>query len=291
MSDYYKVDFKIQPFSDDAADLLAAFLADAGFDSFESDSSAARLSGYVAADLFRKEAVEEMISSFPMDVSISFRSTLIPHQDWNEEWEKNYFKPLVLADGRCVVHSSFHTDFPSAEIEIIVDPKMAFGTGNHATTSMMVNFLFNLDIKGKRILDMGTGTGILAIIAMKLGASHAMGIEIDPAAYENALENVTLNHTDVLLLQGDASLLKGLDKVDFFLANINRNIILNDLADYVDTMLPGATILLSGFLEEDVPALSAALESFGLRVMEVTTSSPVSSDSFGTWAAIRAEKP
>ena len=295
MSDYLKADFHIHPFNSDAADLLAAFLADIGFDSFENipaDDGTTIMSAYVPSDYFRAEAVNEILRDFPMDLNITWDSSLIPHHDWNEEWEKNYFKPLILGDGRCVVHSTFHKNFPNAEFEVIVDPKMAFGTGNHATTSMMVEYLFSLNLKERKVLDMGTGTGILAILASKLGASNVVGIEIDPSAYENALENISLNHAEVVLLNGDASLLSAVSEVDFFLANINRNIILEDLEAYISTLSNNGQLILSGFYLTNIPLIQAALCNSGFKVEEVRSCEPSSQDSEGgndhVWASLRA---
>lgn len=279
MSDYVKAVFDIKPYSADAADLLAAFLADAGFDSFEeSDGS---LVAYCDAKLFSRGAVEEAVAALPMDARVSWESTLIPHQDWNEEWEKNYFKPLVLADGRCVVHSTFHSDFPQATYEIVIDPKMAFGTGHHATTSMMVNHLFGLDLGGKTVLDMGTGTGILAILADMLGAEKVTGIEIDADAIENTRENVALNSARVDLICGDAEALRPFKNVDVFLANINRNIILADLEKYVATISPSAVLLLSGFYLADVPVIEEALRNCGMKIAETVTEAD-------NWTSVKA---
>lgn len=281
MSDYLKVSFKITPFSQDAADLLAAFLADIGFDSFEEASDS--LDAFITSQLFSQEALRDTLADFPIDVEISWQSELIRHKDWNEEWEKNYFKPLVLADGRCVVHSSFHIDYPPSEFEIIIDPKMAFGTGHHATTSMMVNHLFDINLEGKSLLDMGTGTGILAILASKLKAHSAVGIEIDKGAYENAIENAALNQADIFLLHGDASLLKDIKDIDVFLANINRNIILADLDRYVQTLKPGGILILSGFYKSDIPLLEAALIQNGMKIASTSSSED-------NWASIKSIK-
>ena len=281
MKNYYKFDFNINPYSADAADLLAAFLADEGFDSFEEKPDG--LTAYIPADDYREGSIEEATAGFPIETEIKWERELIEGRDWNEEWEKRYFKPLVLAGGRLVVHSTFHTDFPEAEYEVIVDPKMAFGTGHHATTTMMANHLFNMDLKGKKILDMGTGTGILAIIANKLGAGDVTGIEIDEGAYENALENAELNEADVKLIHGDAGKLKDIEDVDVFLANINRNIILADLKDYSATIKSGGEIVLSGFYEKDIPLLAAALERNGFTINERATEGE-------DWASVRATK-
>lgn len=278
MSDYYRLDFKIEPYILDAADLLAAFLADAGFESFEGKENG--LSGYVQSDNFSPEIIINVVEEFPMDVNIEWKTEHIPHKDWNEEWEKKYFKPLLLADGKCIIHSSFHKGYPNADIDVTVDPKMAFGTGHHATTSMMVNFLFESNLTGKKVLDMGTGTGILAIVAKKIGAGQTIGIEIDPTAYENALENIALNRVDPIILQGDAELLKGIRGIDFFLANINRNIILADLDKYIDTLSENGTMFLSGFYLTDVPFLEEALKKYDFNILKI--------ENVGDWAALKA---
>lgn len=279
MSDYFKAEFNISPRNEDAADLLAAFLADIGFESFEPDGN--RLVAYIQADLWNTNAIEEIIKSFPIDVKIEFSKEFIEHQDWNEEWEKNYFQPIILGNGKCVIHSTFHKDFPKAPIDIVVDPKMAFGTGHHATTSMMVNFLFENDLRGKNIMDMGTGTGILGIIAEKLGAKNIKAIEIDPSAYENALENCKLNNSTLDLYNGDAKLLSNVTDIDLFLANINRNIILEDLAAYIQTLRkPSGMLMLSGFYESDIPVLENAISDHDMKIAEIKTSPE-------GWSAIR----
>lgn len=281
MADYYRLDFSFQPKNIDAADLLAAFLADAGFESFEETEGG--MAAYVQTKDYNEEAVREAVKAIPFDVAITWEQQLIHQQDWNSEWERKYFKPLVLADGRCVVHSSFHKDYPHAEVEIVVDPKMAFGTGHHATTSLMVESLFQTQLEGKTVMDMGTGTGILAIVVKKLGAREATGIEIDPGAYENALENIALNNVEVILLQGDASLLPAEETYDVFLANINRNIILADVDRYVKSIRKGGTLLLSGFYTADIPLLQVSLEALGMKVVE-------SKEAEGNWAVVRAVK-
>lgn len=268
MNDYFQFNFTISPFNSDAADLLAAFLADIGFESFEQTEDG--LAAYIQTSISSDEDVDAAIMDFPIPVSISWKKHLIRHHNWNEEWEKKYFRPLVIAGGRCVVHSTFHKDYPESEYEIVVDPKMAFGTGHHATTTMMVNHLFNLDLKEKRVIDMGTGTGILAIIASKLGAKDVTGIEIDAGAYENAIENAQLNHADINLKLGDASLLADFHDVDVFLANINRNILVNDMERYAATLRPGSVIIVSGFYEKDIPCLESSFNKNGIIISSVT---------------------
>lgn len=281
MGNYYKVSFELQPFTRDAADFLVAFLAEIGFESFE-DTKTGTI-GYITEDNFNCNEVENILNTFPVDVRIKYSTQLIQQQDWNEEWEKNYFKPLVLADGRCVVHSTFHTDFPESDYEIVIDPKMAFGTGHHATTSMMVSHLFKLNPEGKRVLDMGTGTGILAILSTKLGAKDVTGIEIDKGAYENAIENASINNVDVKFFLGDASLLSSYNNIDIFLANINRNIILADLESYVKTLSSNGVLILSGYYQDDIPLIELALKENGMKIAETVVEE-------GKWASIKAVK-
>lgn len=277
--DYQSIRFDIFPCSEDVTDLLAAFLADAGFESFEPDEKG--LTAYIQDSLYKGEAVKEAIRSLPYDVDIIFKATFVKGKDWNEEWEKNYFKPIVVAD-RCVVRSSFHNDAPKAEYEIVIDPKMAFGTGHHSTTSLMLTYLLNMELEGKRMIDMGTGTGILAILAMMRGAKSAVGIEIDPGAYENSLGNGRLNGVDVEFRCGDASLLADYSDVDVFVANINRNVITSDIDSYSKTLRPGGTMLLSGFYVEDIPVVEEAAAKAGLVLVETRSDN--------NWAGLRLTK-
>ena len=173
MNDYYKIEVTADPASADALDLLAAELADRGFESFEPSEDGSAMTAYVPAALYSQESVDEAVSAVPMDVVFTSRSEFVEGQDWNSEWEKNYFKPIVV-DGRVVVHSTFHTDVPEAAYDITIDPRMAFGTGHHATTTLMMRSLLDGgDVAGASVIDMGTGTGILAILAMMLGAKAA----------------------------------------------------------------------------------------------------------------------
>lgn len=264
MNDYYSVRVDATPCSADIADLAAAFLADAGFESFEPDASG--LTAYIgvsAGDAVK--LAEDALSDFPIDVNFRITSEFIKGEDWNEEWEKNYFRPILI-DNVCVIHSSFHTDVPEALHDIVIDPKMAFGTGHHDTTSQMVRHILSSDLDGKSVIDMGTGTGILGILAAMRGAGKVTGIEIDEPAWENALENVRLNHVEMEVIHGDASALENLEPADFLFANINRNIILGDIDRYAARLNRGGTMLLSGFYEEDTHMIVEAASQFGLRL-------------------------
>ncbi len=270
MNDYRELRLDLTPCSEDATDILAAFLADIGFESFVPDGDG--LTAYVKTELYDENALTEALAAFPFDAKITRRVETIEGRDWNSEWEKNYFKPIVVGD-RCVIHSSFHTDVPQAEYDIVIDPKMAFGTGHHATTSQVISALLEIDETGLTVTDMGTGTGILAILCSMRGAAEVNGVEIDPAAWENAVENVALNGQEnhIRLHLGDASVLPTLPKADLFIANINRNIITGDLHSYVAAMKPEATMILSGFYEADIPVIMEVAKPLGLSEISHTT--------------------
>lgn len=265
MNDYVTLRVNMSPCNEDMTDLLAAFLCDIGYDSFEPDDKG--LTAYISAKSFDEEAVREIFSDFPMDTQFSLNHELVKGEDWNAEWEKNYFNPIVIG-GECVVHSSFHKDIPEATYDIVIDPKMAFGTGHHSTTSSMIRYILESDMDGKDVIDMGTGTGILAILAKKRGANKVIGIEIDTPAWQNAVENCGLNNVGVEMINGDASALTQCGEADYFFANINRNIILGDIDRYVAHLKKGGTLLLSGFYEADVPMLENAAKLLGLRLLE-----------------------
>lgn len=266
MNDYYSVRIDVDPCTSDITDLIAAFLADEGFESFEPDSSG--LIAYIPyGDINVEKIVKRTLDDFPLECIFNIEASFIKGKDWNEEWEKNYFKPILI-DDCCVVHSSFHTDVPNAEYDIVIDPKMAFGTGHHDTTSQMVKHLLELPMSKKSVIDMGTGTGILGILAVMRGASEVTGIEIDASAYENAKENVRLNNVNMNLIHGDASALESLSPVDYFIANINRNIILNDIEKYARLLKKDGIMLLSGFYEEDIPMIEESASHLGLVIIE-----------------------
>lgn len=264
MTDYQQIRLDITPCDENITDLFAAFLADCGYESFVPDETG--LTAYINSTLFNKEDVESIIADFPMEVDAKLTVDFIEGKDWNEEWEKNYFQPIVIAD-QCVIHSTFHKDVPNAKYDIVIDPKMAFGTGHHSTTSLILQTLLETDMKGKSVIDMGTGTGILAILSAMLGAEKVTGIEIDPGAYENALEHVELNNVNIDVLLGDASRLNELQPADIFIANINRNIILADISSYRKNLKPGGIMLLSGFYESDIAMIERAANALGLEVV------------------------
>ena len=293
MNDYTALRVDLSPCSSDTTDLLAAYLAEIGYESFEPDDTG--ITAYIPAESFSEREVRDVLADFPIPVEPTLSHTLVEGQDWNSEWEKNYFRPIII-DDECVIHSTFHTDIPPAGYDIVIDPKMAFGTGHHATTSMMLRHILNSDIEGKRVIDMGTGTGILAILAKMKGASEVTGIEIDPAACINAAENVGLNNVEVRLLEGDSGRLEDTGKADVFLANINRNVILADLNRYADALKPGGEMILSGFYASDIPLIERAAEIYGLvpagrlTMPDPNLTEDDPSRTHGDWASVRLRK-
>lgn len=265
------------PCTEDITDLLAAELAEAGFESFEADEKG--LSAYIQSDLYDAAKTVEIVGNFDMPTGIKMEVERIEGKDWNEEWEKNYFQPITIGT-RCSVRSSFHTPL-NTEMEIVIDPRMAFGTGHHSTTSQMMQYLLESDLAGKQVTDMGTGTGILAILATKLGAK-ATGIEIDPDAADNARQNCTQNDSDADIKTGDAGTLSKIPRSDLFIANINRNIIMADLGRYAENLKSGGTMLLSGFYTGDVDLIRQGAEARGLEIEEVRSDND--------WAAVRLKK-
>lgn len=263
MNDYIEVRFELSPCDEIATDVLAALLCEYDYESFVPDETG--LTAYVKKELYKEEILTQVVSDFPLENKIRYAHEIIEGQDWNSEWEKNYFKPIVVKD-KCVIHSSFHKDIPQLQYDIVIDPKMAFGTGHHATTSLIIEQLLEMEMEGKSVIDMGTGTGILAILSHMRGAKNISAIEIDPVAHVNAIENLKINGADIVnLILGDASSLSNLSSVDVFIANINRNIITQDIESYVCALNRGGIMLLSGFYEEDIPVIMKVAEPLGLK--------------------------
>lgn len=264
MNDYIELRIDLTPPTEAAADVMAALLAERGYESFVPDDRG--LTAYVREADFLADAVADAIAAMPFEgIHADYRWQRVAGRDWNAEWERNYFKPIVV-DGRCAVHSTFHTDVPAADYDIVIDPKMAFGTGHHQTTTLMMRHLLLTPLDGKSVIDMGTGTGILAILAAMRGASPVHAIEIDEFAHANAVDNVALNgHPEISVILGDATALARLAPADMLLANINRNIILADMARYASAVRSGGEVVLSGFYAADANAIIDAAATHGLR--------------------------
>jgi ribosomal protein L11 methyltransferase len=247
-------------------DILAAELGETGFESFV--VAANELKGYIPETMYDTEKLERQLATFPLEgVTFRFTASYIEDKDWNEEWERNYFHPITIGDA-CIIHASFHAAPSGFAYDIIIDPKMAFGTGNHETTLLMLTEILRTELKGKEVLDMGCGTAVLAILAAKRGAARIVAVDIDEWAYRNALENIQLNHAEgIETLWGGAERISRLEPFDVVFANINRNILLGDIGHYAQCMKPGALLLMSGFYTEDIPVIEAACNQNGLRLL------------------------
>ena len=248
------------PSSDIQHDMLTTMLAEIGFDSFMDEERC--LKAYCSADCRDDVAVENLLTdSAFFDVHL-LKVEEMPDKDWNELWEASY-QPVVVNE-HCRVRAPFHEPDPSFEFDLVIEPKMSFGTANHETTAQIIQLMLETDFQGKEVLDMGSGTAVLAILAKKLGAAHTVAIDIDEWAYRNAFTNVELNGvSDIEIILGDALAIRG--QYDVVLANINRNILLRDMHYYVDAMRPGAHVFFSGFYTEDLDSIKAEAEHLGLH--------------------------
>lgn len=261
---YTKVVATISPFTSEKAEILTALLADVGFESFMETETG--LEAYIQHAEFRQELLDDVKLPFD-DTNVEYSISELEDKDWNEEWEKNYYQPIVI-DDKCIVRSPFHPAKPEIPIEIIIEPKMSFGTGHHETTSMMIESILEINVTGHRVLDMGCGTGILAILASKRGASEILAIDIDEWCIRNSEENCQLNSTgNIIIKQGDASILSGEGMFDIIIANINRNILLADMKAYLKQLKPGGLILFSGFYESDFNVIDEEAKSLNLRLI------------------------
>lgn len=249
---YFEVKLKIVPYEEYIADLLAAHLGEIGYESFEMIDEG--LLAYIADKLFDEKALEALILDFPYTSEIQFEFIEIEQVNWNEEWEKHFFEPIIIGD-ECLIHSSFHKNLPVAKYDVIIDPKMAFGTGHHETTSLMIAEILKMNLAGKSVLDMGCGTALLAILAAKCGASDVTAIDIDTWCIENSIENIEKNEVNWIKVKlGDAALLEN-HSFDIIIANINRNILLADMKTYSACLKPGGALYMSGYYKEDIPLI------------------------------------
>ena len=248
------------PSSDIQHDMLTTMLAEIGFDSFMDEDYA--LKAYCSTDCRDDMAVENLLLDPAFADLRLLKVEEMPDKDWNELWEASY-QPVVVNE-RCRVRAPFHEPDPSFEFDLVIEPKMSFGTANHETTAQIIQLMLETDFQGKEVLDMGSGTAVLAILAKKLGAGHTVAIDNDEWAYRNAFTNVDLNGvSDIDIILGDALSIHG--RYDVVLANINRNILLRDMHYYVEAMKPGAHIFFSGFYTEDLESIKVEAERIGLH--------------------------
>ena len=283
---YFEVKCVLQPFSEVAADLLSADLAEIGFESFSQTDDC--LLAYIQQNMWDDAKMQQVVQNFCLpDVSISYVCSEAPDEDWNQVWEEEGFQPIVIGN-EIVVHDVKHTDVPQAKYDILITPRMAFGTGGHETTRLILHRLASLDLEGQQVIDAGTGTGILAIMCIKRGAANVFAYDIDEWSVENTKDNLKLNKIPTpsnsplkgedsfplregwggSVVCGDSSVLEGQPKADLLIANINRNILLQDLPRFAKAIKPGGQMILSGFYLKDVPVLEEAAMRQGFSLLE-----------------------
>ena len=257
---YYEFNFSVNTAEDFYRDLLINALSEAGFDTFEETPEG--FNAYVPADQFNQDLLDDALLPYQEMFVFLYEKQLIPQKNWNEVWESN-FEPLIISN-QCYVRATFHQPQPEYPYEIIVDPKMAFGTGHHQTTTMMMQYILEGNFDGKTVLDMGCGTGILAILAEKRGASDLTAIDFDPVCFDSTKENTHLNNCkNIAALCGSKEVIPN-KEFDVILANINRNILLDQIHRYSEVLKGGGSLLMSGFYEEDIPMISEEAKRHGL---------------------------
>lgn len=286
---YYVANFDIECADEllqPARELLSAAACEAGFEAFEDTDNG--IAGYVQRPLYDKEALDAAIADYmPEGTKVTYNIEEVPDQDWNQGWEDEGFEPIGVSD-HLVIYDAKHTDMSmfageDGVMRIFIEARNAFGTGTHQTTRMILRRLLGMDLTGKSVLDCGCGTGILGIVALRLGANRVLGYDIDEWSSENAKHNAALNGVENLdVLLGDASVLDGVkEEFDVVIANINRNILLNDMTAFRSHLKTGGRLILSGFYETDVPMLEQAAQSNGLTIIDVVTD--------GEWACAMFE--
>ena len=274
---YFEVDFKIKDLIPNR-DILTYKLGEVDFESFTEEDYG--LKAYIQESLYKKESVEEIVSELSNLTEISFSTKLIQDENWNKTWEEN-FDPIYV-DNKCVIRAPFHQIEKAFEYDIIIEPQMSFGTGHHETTYLIVRSLLEMELSNKRLLDMGCGTGVLAILAEKLGAKSIQAIDIDEWAYNNTLQNIELNNAkEISTFLGGAEQISR-ESFDVIIANINKNILIKDMECYAKSLKLNGYLLLSGFFTTDVDDLTKVSSRLGMEV--------VSQIEKNTWAVLKLVK-
>lgn len=262
---YIELKCRIEPYNSDISEILMAELSNLQYESFVENN--AELLAYVKENDWDEELLSSLYITKNKDFKIKFSHKKIEQQNWNKTWEENYFKPINI-DNRCVIKSTFHKDYPHAQYLINIDPKMAFGTGHHETTSLMIREILNIDVANKSILDMGCGTGILAILSAMKGATDIVAVDYDIWSYNNTIENMKLNNTKhIIVKHGDINILDD-KKYDIIYANINKNVLLADIPEYAKRLNNKAYLMLSGFYESDFDDINKIAQNSNLVLVQ-----------------------
>ena len=266
-------ELRIDVKSGEKRDMILARLSDEGFESFVEENDL--LLAYIPLNLFKRERTGSILREF----DVSWQSSVIMEQNWNEEWEKHY-DPVLISE-KCYIRAPFHPPLKGIQFDIIIEPKMSFGTAHHETTALMVKLMMESGFNGKKVLDMGCGTGVLAILARDLGSAEVVAVDNDEWAYRNCIENIMRNKADKIRVElGDVGTVND-ERFDVILANINRNVLLGDLSDY-SRLISGGELLLSGFYKEDVPSIIEKAESSGFKFLTMKSEN--------NWVAMKFSK-
>lgn len=277
---YFEVTFRLTPMNETACDLLTALAADAGFESYMPDEEGVK--GFVQQSLFDENSLQQVLADFPMpDITISYTVAEAEDKDWNEEWEQTGFRPITIGE-ELTVRATGHEAPPDVRYDIVINPRLAFGTGSHQTTRQLLERLLNMPLEGRHVLDAGCGTGVLGILAALRGAASVFAYDIDEWSVRNTLENATLNGVRLEVEEGDSSVLVGRGQFDLILANINRNILLADMPRFVQSLSPDGELLISGFYTTDESALKDCAARLGLTFIDETQ--------LEDWATLRFKK-
>lgn len=259
--DYLKITIHINPFIEWLRDILTAELGEIGYESFVEAEDG--MDAYIPEENYSKKQLKQILEKSHGNFSVSWNKKIIKDKNWNEEWEKNYYKPVIIGND-CLIRAPFHTEYKKCRYEIIIEPNMSFGTGNHETTIMMVETILEANLKGKKVLDMGCGTGILSILASKLGAYECTAIDINERAFESVKKNMVLNKTTNISPKLGNALILTDEKFDFIFANIQKNILLKDMQAYKKALKNNGTLIMSGFYIHDYPDIKAKAKKLGL---------------------------
>ncbi|MCF8217825.1 MAG: 50S ribosomal protein L11 methyltransferase [Bacteroidales bacterium] len=263
---YTEFDFTLNPDTSENREILVSYLDDIGFESYWEEDDV--IHAYLPTNKYNPEKFKVLSEEIKPLFSIDYKTDQLEDKNWNELWESN-FNPVYIND-QCIVRAPFHDPVPDIPYELIIQPQMSFGTAHHETTAMVLDLMTSMDIKNKDVLDMGSGTGVLAILAKIKGANKVVAVDNDEWAVGNTQENIRKNNQEIDVLQGDVDILTNYT-FDLILANINRNILLNHIPSYSKILSPNATIIFSGFYTEDLDSIRTMAEKFGLNLINYTS--------------------